>query len=231
MLQDQSAKASSPERGNRILDELSDADWNRLQRHLERVEVRAGEILYEADAPIGHVYFPIDTLISISAYSGSKQIEIALVGPEGVAGLPIALGSNRPFGLAVVQASGSLWRAEAEVIAALLDRHRNLHSALLGAVHGFVSEMAQNALAIGRSTIEQRLARRLSMMSTRLGSPSLAVTHDGLAKLLSVRRPGVTTALQALEAKQLVRSRRSQVEVLDAEGLRELARGGVGQRP
>jgi DNA-binding transcriptional MocR family regulator len=49
------------------------------------------------------------------------------------------------------------------------------------------------------------------------------LTHEALAKLLAVRRSGVTVALHMLEARKVIRSRRNLVEILDYEGLVQAA--------
>ena len=73
-----------------------------------------------------------------------------------------------------------------------------------------------------RST-KGRDARRLMMASLRLASRRLALTHEGLARLLAVRRSGITVALHMLEARHVIRSRRNLVEILDYEGLARAA--------
>jgi len=96
------------------------------------------------------------------------------------------------------------------------------------AVHAFVNEMSDNAVSMGNGTIEQRLARRLLMASLRLGSRELGLTHEALARLLAVRRSGITVALHMLESRRIIRSRRNLVEILDYEGLARAA-GDTGK--
>ena len=50
------------------------------------------------------------------------------------------------------------------------------------------------------------------------------ITHDALAEVLGVRRPSVTTGLQVLEGRHLIRSTRRAIVVLDPQGLAEVAR-------
>jgi hypothetical protein len=49
----------------------------------------------------------------------------------------------------------------------------------------------------------ERLARWLLMCHDRVGGNEVAVTHDFLSMMLSVRRPSVTTALHVLEGMAL----------------------------
>ena len=61
-----------------------------------------------------------------------------------------------------------------------------------------------SALAHGRSTIEQRLARWLLMADDRIDEQELPLTHEFLAMMLGVTRPGVTMAVQSLERQGLI---------------------------
>jgi hypothetical protein len=94
---------------------------------------------------------------------------------------------------------------------------------MMTAVHDFVGQMSDNIVSIGSATIEQRLARRLMTASRKQGSHQLALTHDALARLLAVRRSGITVALHVLESRKVIRSRRNLVEILDHEGLARAA--------
>jgi CRP-like cAMP-binding protein len=222
----QAAVAPGSRRDNRILDRLSPDDWRELQAHIEHVPMTAGDILARAGDRIPYVYFPTAGVISVTARTQGKSIEIALVGREGALGLEVALGKARGAGTeTVVHAAGAAWRVPATELASLVETRPTLRAELLGAVHAYLSELAETAVATGTGTIEQRLARRLLMVSLRLGTPNLALTHDALSRLMAVRRSGITVALHTLEGKHVIRARRSAVEILDYEGLSRAAGG------
>jgi CRP-like cAMP-binding protein len=226
-------------RGNAVLERLPAADWLALQPHLERVTLPAGDVLIPAGGDASHVHFPISALLSVCARSArGKAVEVALVGRDGVAGVGLILGKAHSPGLeTVVHVAGTAWRIAAADLAPLLEQRRGLRTALLMAVHEFLAQISENAVSIGSATIEQRLARRLLMASLRLGSRRLALTHETLARLLAVRRSGITVALHMLEARRVIRSRRNLVEVLDYEGLARaagearLSRMEIGEPP
>ena len=220
------ARASTEsERGNQVLERLAPADWQALQPQLEQVTLAAGETLSTADGEIEWVHFPITGLVSVSARNArGKAVEVALVSREGIAGGMLMLGPVQSPGLeSVMQVAGTAWRAPPGALMPLLERRPELRGVLLAAVHAFVRQMSDSVVSIGSSTIEQRLARRLLLASLRLDTPQLALTHEALAKLLAVRRSGVTVALHMLEARKVIRSRRNLVEILDYEGLVQAA--------
>jgi hypothetical protein len=61
------------------------------------------------------------------------------------------------------------------------------------------------------------------MCQDRLDHDDIPLTHEFLSLMLGVRRPGVTIALQTLEAAKLIRNRRGCITVLDRPKLREVA--------
>jgi CRP-like cAMP-binding protein len=215
------ARPVESERGNQVLERLALADWRVLQPHLEQVTLKVGETLSAADAAIGWVHFPVTGLVSVSARNRrGKAVEVALVGREGIVGGTLILGPAQSPGLeSVVHVAGTAWRVPAGALMPLIDRRAELRAALFAAVHAFLGQMSDSVVSIGSSTIEQRLARRLLLASLRLDTSQLALTHEALARLLAVRRSGVTVALHMLEARKVIRSRRNLVEVLDYDGL------------
>ena len=221
-----SAAVPGASRDNQILDRLPSDDRNMLQGKSEHVPLRAGEVLAMAGHAVSHVYFPTAGVVSMAARDQGKSIEVALVGRDGALGLEVALYKARTAVTdMVVHAAGAAWRVPADALAALIDARPGLRTELLGAVHAYLAEIVENTVATANGTIEQRLARRLMMVSLRVGTRHLPLTHDALARLMAVRRSGVTVALHVLEGKRLIRSRRSAIEILDYEGLSRVAKG------
>lgn len=212
-------------RANAVLEPLASGDWLALQQYLECVSLTAGQVLVPAGGETTHVHFPITALVSVSARGAcGKAVEVALVGRDGVVGADLILGKPHSPGLeSVVHVAGTAWRIALADIVPLLETRPGLRGAMLSAVHDFISQICDNAVSIGSATIEQRLARRLLTASLRLGDRRLALTHEALARLLAVRRSGITVALHMLEARHVVRSRRNLVEIIDYEGLARAA--------
>jgi CRP-like cAMP-binding protein len=92
----------------------------------------------------------------------------------------------------------------------------------------FMTQVAQTALANGRAKIGERLARWLLMAHDRLDDEELRLTHEFIAVMLGVRRPGVTDALNELEGKGLIRSTRGAIRVVNRAGLEAIAGATYG---
>lgn len=84
------------------------------------------------------------------------------------------------------------------------------------------------ALVVGRFNIEERLARWLLMAHDRIDGDEVGLTHEFLALMLGVYRPGVSIALRVLEKAGLVKAKRGGVMILDRAGLEESACGAYG---
>jgi CRP-like cAMP-binding protein len=103
-----------------------------------------------------------------------------------------------------------------------------LHQHLLRFAQAFMIQLGQTALANGIYQIEQRLARWLLMCHDRVDGDDLFTTHEFLSLMLGVRRAGVTLALQALEDRGLISTKRGQVTVLDRAKLEGVAGDSYG---
>jgi CRP-like cAMP-binding protein len=214
-----------PAFANGVLDSLPAAVKSALVASLEHVSLRQGEVLDVPGLPIGYVYFPVKGLISLFAGSmPATRIEVASIGCDGMTAPGILLGDRIAAGDAVVQAAGSAWRIPAGTLHTFAERDTLLRRHLLGHISAALRDLADTVSYSGRATIVERLARWLLRATYRLGSRRLELTHDVLAEILGVRRPSVTTGLQMLEGRQLIRSTRRAIAVLDPEGLAELAR-------
>ena len=209
--------------GNEILDTLDPACRALVTPWLEGVPLTAGERLQEADGQATFVYFPVEGLISM--FGGSSRltrIEVASIGADGMTAPGLLLGDTAAGSELVVQASGRAWRVSMAKLRHLADLHAPLRQHLLDHAGKTLRQIMDTASYGGRATIVERLARWLSQASRRLGSRRLVLTHDALAEILGVRRPSVSTGLQALEGKRLIRSTRRAIVVLDLEGLDKL---------
>ena len=87
---------------------------------------------------------------------------------------------------------------------------------------------AHTAIANGRASLEERLARWILMAHDRVPSDTLPLTHEFLSIMLGVRRAGVTVALHGLEGRGLIKSRRGLIRLIDREGVRAVAGGYYG---
>ena len=207
-------------RGNLLLAALPSADRQRLTDDHAPVDLAFSETLSEPGERIRHVFFPIDSFVSlIVPGEGRAQLEIGLVGNEGMLGVPLLLGVNVSPIRALVQGAGRAWRLDAATFLREVEANPGLRAALNRYLYVFLAQTMQTATCSSFHPIEARLARWLLMTRDRAHSSQFHVTHEFLAYMLGVRRVGVTSAAIALQQRKLIRYTRGDITVLDVRGL------------
>ena len=191
----------------------------RLTRRLEPVLLALGDVLYEGQ-PINHVYFPLDCVISLFAPLVDRlAVEVGMVGREGMVGVPLALGVRTSSVHAVVQGAGSALRMGASSFQRELRENAALRAAVHRYIHTLMGQHTQTAACNAFHPIEARCARWLSMTRDRLRSDEVNLTHAFLARMLGVRRVGVTVAAGNLQRMGLITYSRGHIAILEPQKL------------
>jgi CRP-like cAMP-binding protein len=215
--------------GNHLLEMLDGPDLERLRPSLKEVPLTPIHVLETPGRPIGHVYFVETGLLSVVAMlRRNRRIEVGMIGKEGMTGLATILHDDRSMNETVVQRAGTALRLSTVDLRSAMISSEAFRTCLLRFVHAFLAQAAQTSLANGCAKLEERVARWILMSHDRFAGSDLRVTHDLLALMLGVRRPGITLVLQTLEGKRLIRSTRGLISVTDREGLRRQANGSYG---
>lgn len=224
-------RALENQQRNAILNALPPTDFALLQPHLQSVPLPFRQRMQSANRRIRTVYFIESGLGSVVAIGGGerRQAEVAVIGREGMTGLPLVLGADRSPCEIFMQVEGSGQSIGADQLAKAMDQSITMTRCFLRFAHVFAVQASYTALANAKGTIEERLARWLLMAHDRLGSDTLELTHEFLALMLGVRRAGVTVAVQHFEAKAIIQTARGAVTVIDRDGLEECANGLYGQ--
>lgn len=214
---------------NRLLAALPHEDFTLLQPHLELVKLHRRQVLVDYDTPIRHVYFPESGVGSkIAASPDGHVVEVTMFGRDGLSGIPVLLWSTRTATKTFMQVEGEAWCIPTDTLQSLFFERPTLHHFLLRYAQVTMLQMAYTALSNSSHHIEQRLARWLLMAHDRMDGDILPLTHDFLALMLDVRRPGVTVATHMLEGERLIRATRGRIEILDRAGLEALAVASYG---
>ena len=209
---------------NQLFRALPDGARERVFPFLELVEMSLGHVLYESGDKMQHVYFPIDSIISLLyVMENGASAEIAVVGNEGVVGIALFMGGETTPNRAVVQSAGFAYRLKGALLKAEFGRSGALQHLLLRYTQALLTQMAQTAVCNRHHTVDQQLCRWLLLSMDRLSGNKLVMTQELIANMLGVRREGVTESAGKLQAKGLIEYSRGHITVLDRPGLEKLS--------
>lgn len=219
---------SPPEKtasGNRLLASLPALDRARVTKACDTVALVAGQVLGEPRGRMTHAYFPMGAVISLSVGSAGHgdNLEVALIGREGMVGLPLLLDGTVSEVLATVTNPGNAMRIGAAALRAAMADSVPLAQRLRRYLLVALAQMAQSAVCTRHHRLDQRLARWLLMANDRVQPGHLRATHESLATRLGVRRAGITRAATALQQGNLIAYRRGMMTLLDRKGLEAVA--------
>ncbi len=211
---------------NDLLAALPPAERDHVLKLCERVTLVRDEILGQPGEPISHVYFPIDCFILLLTDKNQRDaMGVALIGSEGMLGVSLALGVRSSSLRARVQGAGSALRMKAVDFQRVLEETPILEQQLGRYLHTLFAHVAQTATCAAFDVVELRLAYWLLMIHDRAHGDRFYLTHHQLARMLGVRRSGVSTAAGVLQGHKLISYTRGHIAVLDRKGLEQAACG------
>jgi CRP-like cAMP-binding protein len=203
-------------RQNRLLAALSDAEFALLSPNLELVPMPLGQVLSEPGERLGHVCFPVTSIVSLLCIlQNGASAEIAVIGNEGLLGVSIFMGGDTSPSRAVVQSAGHGYRLASQWLMHEFNRSAELTRLLLRYTQALMTQTAQTAVCNRRHSVEQQLCRWLLMSFDRLSGNELRMTQDLIANMLGVRREGVTEAAGRLQAAGIIRYGRGRISLFD----------------
>jgi CRP-like cAMP-binding protein len=209
---------------NHLLRRLPPADLARLRPFLKRVEMPFGQVLSEAGDVVDGVIFIEEGIASILVVlkSGSS-IEVALIGPEGVAGIPAIFEVKRSSYRVIVQGAGFGYRLGNGALRGVMQSDGALNHLLLQSAYHVSLETAQTAACNRLHEAEERLARWLLLMDDRNPTRVMDMTHEFLGNMLGTRRSTVTIASGMLQKAGLIEHSRGHIRVVNRPGLEAAA--------
>lgn len=217
-------------RGNLLLRSLAPADAQLLAPHVNRIVLRAGEIVVPPEAPLAMVYFPETIVLCVrDSMRVDCQPALGLVGLEGMAGWSSLLGAIRsPFLAAAEMHGGTALAIPATRVQEASEASDTLRIALLRYAANFMLQMASTIGSNAADTMERRVARWILMLHDRTEGDTLDLTHDHIASALHVRRASITDCFHILEGNQIVRCTRGRLVVRDRVRLEQVAGDAYG---
>ena len=207
---------------NRLLAELDRAQFHSLAPFMELVSVVRGDVLYQVNAKIDYVYFPVTATIALNyLLEDGGTSEITRIGNEGMLGVTLFMGSERSAGRAVVQVDGYVYRLRAARLMEAFYHKGPLLRLLLRYTQARLMQISQLAACNSHHTTKQKLCRFLLQTLDRCSSNDLAITQEEIGAIIGVRREGITDAARWLQRLGIISWRRGHATVLSRAGLLE----------
>ncbi len=213
-------------RSNALLAALIDAGGGRLRSRAEVVRLKTGEVLYESDRKIRHVYFPTTSIASVvHMMEDGATIEMAVVGAEGIIGVPLFMGGETPLSRAVAYCAGEALRVSAALLLEEFNASMVVQRLLLRYTQSLLVQISQTIACSRRHSVQQQLCRWLLSSLDRSPCNDLKITHESIAGMLGVRRESVSREVAALQAANVIHQGWGRITVVDRRELEARACG------
>lgn len=164
---------------NQLIAALPEAELARWLPYLEPADMPLGAVIYESGCEMTHMYFPTTSIVSLLyVMKSGDSAEIAVVGHEGVVGMPLIMGGGSTPSRALVQSAGEGFRLAANFMLEEFQRSGPVMHLLLRYTQSLITQMAQTVACNRHHSIDQQLCRWLLLSLDRLDSNELVMTQE-----------------------------------------------------
>jgi hypothetical protein len=203
-------------KGNYVLASLPAGAYARLSPYLEQVSLELGQVIYETGAPLTHMYFPIDCIVSLlSVMENGASAELAVVGFEGIIGIGLFMGGGGAPNRAIVQNAGLAFRLKSALVTDEFSKGGSLQLLLLRYTQALITQMAQTAVCNRHHSLEQQLCRWVLLSIDRLPTNRMEMTDQLVANMLGVRLDKARDVAAKLQFARLIRYEHGNITVLN----------------
>jgi CRP-like cAMP-binding protein len=213
-------EAPSSSETNLLLASLPAQKQRRLLRLCEVVVLRATEDLHDVGQSIEFVHFPkkgcVISLVKFLDDGGA--FDAGWVGYEGFTGLE-ALSEGETAFRATVRVGGAAFRLRANDLQTELRDSRKWSEVLLRYLHYFLVHVSQRSGCNRFHALQPHFCALLLNMHDRITGDDLEITHGIFAKMMGVRRVGITQAARKLQDDGVIRYSWGKLTILDRQRL------------
>jgi len=156
--------------------------------------------------------------------SAGREVVMGILGPGDVLGLACLLPSSNYIGTAEALDRGEVQVWSRHVIQRFAHKYPQVQGNVLQIALAYVTEFADRLEKVVSGTAEQRLARALTNLGVRIGTPShssidILIKNEQLASLADVSPFTVSRLLQQWERGGVISKSRGIVRILSPEHL------------
>jgi len=198
----------------------------RLLPHFSLVELAAGQELGTRNGGPVRALFPLAGVLSlVQELPDGDSGQVAVVGREGLLGLPLFMGGDEMPTRAVVQCAGYGLALGRDELLQEFERGGPFMRHLLRYTQALITQISLLVVCNRHHSIEQQLCRVILMSLDRVQGQEVPLTQEFVARLLGVRREGVTEASGRLREAGVVACRRGVFAVQNRHALEARACG------
>lgn len=205
---------------NRLLRALKPAAYDRLSPKLKPISLRAKQVLYKANQPIGEVYFPETAVISqLTVMRNGDTLETATVGLEGASWISAHIGAPSMPCETVVAIGGEAQTLRIDDLSREMEENEHFADVLTKYSHALLVHSLRMTGCTGLHTLEQRCARWMLTTLDRVSTDRFSVTHEFLATLLGCSRPSASLVIEDFQHRGILKVERGRIIVIDRDAL------------
>jgi CRP-like cAMP-binding protein len=208
---------------NRLLSYLPAEDFLQLFLELKTVSLQPQQVIYEPNQPLAHIYFPRTGVISLLIRMKDRLVEVAMVGNEGMLGLPVLLGADWSCTVVSTTIAGEADRLPASRFRELVQSCDTMRHVLQHYAQTVFCQVAQLSACHRLHSIQERCARWLLMTNDRVGSTPFHLTQECFAQMQGVRRATINGVGRLFQEWGLIHYSRGRMTIVDRRGLQAIA--------
>ncbi|MGH7655972.1 MAG: Crp/Fnr family transcriptional regulator, partial [Gemmatimonadaceae bacterium] len=168
----------------------------------------AGRILYDIGDTVRYAYFPTNGMVSLlSSTREGATVEVAMVGRNGLVGLPILWRANTSPYQVLVQIACDAYRLRSDIFRTEFRRDGTLQEAVLEHLHGVLVQLSQSSACHRFHSAPARLSRWLLISRDCVQSNTIELSQEFFARMLGIHRKRVSSAALTLQARGAIRQR------------------------
>jgi CRP-like cAMP-binding protein len=166
---------------------------------MKHISFESGDELWQAETTFSHVLFPVRGVVSLQISPGrGKQVDIALVGPEGYAEVPVLLGEERTLSVAVALTPGEAMLMTPGQFRTQLNDDR-FRAATEHYARVFLIMLNRISVCNRIHVLDKTLVGRLLLLHDRTRTDTFRLTQAFLARILGVRKATISRAAARLQ--------------------------------
>lgn len=209
---------------NQLLAALPDNEFQKIRPALELVELKSGDVLWEAETKRKHIFFPTTALICLLYDSeNGMSVEVGITGRQGLVGVSTFMSEATMATRAVAYREGEAYRMSAAAVKDEFSQCGDFQDICMYFTQTLIVQVSQAAICNQLHSVEQQLCRFLLYVHDHQQSDVVLLTHEQISQALGVRRETVSLAAAALQTNKLIKYSRGRINVLDRKRLESFA--------